>query len=398
MSSLARVVIRRRAARPFFARHPWVFVTSIDRVEGEPATGAEVEVVSYEGQTIGRGLFNPKSSIRVRLYRWDGGPLDRDYFAQTIHAAARWRSQGLGLSGPNVGARLIFSEADGLSGLTVDRFDRWLVVQFSSLGLYERRADLYEALKSLPDVDGIVVRGDRSTAEAEGLHVEEAVAWGSIPADGARIVEHGIGYAIDLTSGQKTGFYLDQRDNRRFVAGLAHGRRMLDLYCYTGGFALNALKNGGAVSALGIDSSAPAIGHARENAEANGLAGSASFEVGDVAETIERLKSSGRTFGVVVCDPPKFAKHPKGLERAVKAYLGLNRAAIRLVEPDGIFATCSCSGLVDRGLFADILGQVAELSGRTIQILDQRGQAGDHPVSASCLETDYLKCFVCRVV
>ena len=200
-----------------------------------------------------------------------------------------------------------------------------------------------------------------------------------------------------VTSGQKTGFYLDQRENRRVVAGLASGRSVLDLYCYTGGFAINALKNGGATSALGVDSSATAIGHARRNAEANGLGG-AMFEVGDVSETIERLRGAGRTFGLVVADPPKFARHPKGVERAVKAYLGLNRAAIALVEPDGILATCSCSGLVDRGLFADILGQVAELSGRTIQILDQRGQAADHPVSASCLETDYLKCFVCRVV
>ncbi len=147
---------------------------------------------------------------------------------------------------------------------------------------------------------------------------------------------------------------------------------------------------------LGIDSSGPAVALARRNAELNGLS-AARFEAGDVPETIERLRSDGRRFGLVVCDPPKFARHPKGIEKALRAYLSLNLAAVSLLEPDGVLATCSCSGLVDRALFADLIGQVADRSGRDIQILDQRGQAADHPVSASCLESDYLKCFVCRV-
>lgn len=395
MASLPRVVIRRRSARPFFARHPWVFVTSIERVEGDPGPGDEVEVVSSEGQAIARGLFNPSSSIRVRLYRWDGGPIDDDFLARSIRAAARWRAEGLGLRGPEVGARLVFSEADGLSGLTVDRFGRRLVAQFTGLGMYARREAILDALMGLPDVDAVAVRGDRSTAEAEGLRVDESLARGSPPAGPTRVVEHGIAYEVDLESGQKTGFYLDQRDNRRAVAALARGRSVLDLYCYSGGFALNALK-AGAADVLGVDSSGPAVALARRNAEANGL-GAARFEVGDVLATVERLRAEGRRFGLVVCDPPKFARNPKGLEKAVRAYLNLNLAAVGLVEPDGVLATCSCSGLVDRGLFADLLGRVAERSGRPIQILDQRGQAADHPVSASCLEGDYLKCFVCRV-
>ena len=393
-STLPRVVIRRRSARPFFARHPWVFVTSIERVEGDPAPGDEVEVVSFEGQAIGRGLFNPHSSIRVRLYRWDGGPIDAEFVAEAISKAVRWRVEGLGLSGPGVATRLVFSEADGLSGLTVDRFDRWLVAQFSGLGMHRRLDQVLGALGSLPDVEGIMIRGDRSTAEAEGLHIEEAVVRGNAPDGTARIVEHEVRYEVDLSSGQKTGFYLDQRDNRRAVAAYARGRSVLDLYCYSGGFALNALKHG-ATEAIGFDSSAPAVDLARRNAEANGLA--ATFEVGDVLEVIDRLRSEDRRFGMVVCDPPKFARHPKGVEKALRSYLNLNRAAIDLVEPDGVLATCSCSGLVERGLFADLLGQVAELSGRSIQILEARGQAPDHPISASCLEGDYLKCFVCRI-
>ncbi len=395
MASLPRVVIRRRSARPFFARHPWVFVTSIDCVEGDPAPGDEVEVVSFEGQFIARGLFNPHSAIRVRLYRWDAGPIDDEFLARSIRRASEWRVAGLGLGGPEVGARLVFSEADGLSGLTVDRFGRRLVAQFTGLGLYCRREAILDVLASLPDVDGITVRGDRSTAEVEGLRVEEGSARGAAPDGPIRIVEHGITYEVDLAAGHKTGFYLDQRDNRRAVAALARGRSMLDLYCYSGGFALNALR-AGASDVVGIDSSGPAIALARRNAEINGLS-AARFEEGDVPESIERLRGDGRRFGMIVCDPPKFARHPKGIEKALRAYLSLNLAAVSLLEPDGVLATCSCSGLVDRGLFADMIGQVADRSGRDIQILDQRGQAADHPVSASCLESDYLKCFICRV-
>jgi 23S rRNA (cytosine1962-C5)-methyltransferase len=394
MATLPRVVIRRRSARPFFARHPWVFVTSIERVEGSPGPGDEVEVVSFEGQPIARGLFNPHSAIRVRLYRWDGGPIDDEFLARTINSAAHWRAEGLGLHGPDVGVRLVFSESDGLSGLTVDRFGRRLVAQFTGLGMYARRDAILDVIAALPDVLSIAVRGDLSTADAEGLRVDESLARGEPLPGPTRIVEHGTTYEFDLTAGQKTGFYLDQRDNRRAVAALSKGRSVLDLYCYSGGFALNALK-AGASDVIGIDSSGPAITLARRNAEANGLA--ARFEEADVMDAIERFRAEGRRFGLIVCDPPKFARHPKGIEKALRAYLNLNLAAVGLLEPDGVLATCSCSGLVDRGLFADLLGQVADRSGRSIQILDQRGQAPDHPVSASCLETDYLKCFVCRV-
>jgi 23S rRNA (cytosine1962-C5)-methyltransferase len=174
---------------------------------------------------------------------------------------------------------------------------------------------------------------------------------------------------------------------------------VLDLYSYTGAFALNALRNGGASRVLGIDSSATAVEVARHHAEINGLdLSKITFEASDAMAALERLRGAGERFGVVICDPPKFARSPRGVEDALKAYLRLNRAALDVLQPGGVLVTCSCSGLVDRGLFADLLGQVAELTGRRIQILEQRGQAADHPVSASCLESDYLKCFICRVV
>lgn len=396
MASLPRVVIKAKRARPFFARHPWVFVTSIERVEGDPKPGDEVVVISHEGQFIARGLFNHRSAIRVRLYRWDDAPIDEEFLAGRISNACSMRSEVLGLTGPKSAARLIFSEADGLSGLTVDRFDRWLAVQFTSLALFEKRELILKRLVETTGAEGIILRGEKGIPSQEGLKVEEGVAFGSLPEGPIEIVENGVTYSVDLATGQKTGFFLDQRDNRRAVAAYARNRRVLDLFCYSGGFSLNALMLGEAASTLGIDTSERAIELAKANAITN-HAKAARFEQADVFETLERLRAHDQKFGLVICDPPKFARHPKALEDAVKGYLRLNRAAVDVVEPGGILVTCSCSGLVDRTMFLDILGQVAELSGRPIQILEQRGQAADHPVSASCLETEYLKCVIARV-
>ena len=397
MASLPRVVIKPRRARPFFARHPWVFVTSIDRVEGDPSPGDEVILVSYEGQFIARGLFNHRSAIRVRLYRWEDRPIDEEFLTFKLADALAMRSDLLRLGGPKSACRVVFSESDGLSGLVVDRFDRWLVVQFTSLALFEKREIILRELARLTEAEGIILRGEKGIPSQEGLKIEEGIAFGTLPEGPVEIVENGVTYAVDLATGQKTGFYLDQRDNRRAVAPYARGRRVLDLFCYTGGFSLNIQALGEATSTLGIDTSERAIDLARQNAIAN-RAKSARFESADAFDALETMRSSGEKFGLVICDPPKFARHPKALEDAVKGYLRLNRAAVDVLEPGGVLVTCSCSGLVDRMLFADILGQVAELSGRPIQILEQRGQAADHPVSASCLETEYLKCAIARVL
>ena len=395
--SLPVVVIKTRRARPFFARHPWVFVNSIDRVDGSPEPGDEVRVVSHDGQFIARGLFNPRSAIRVRLYRWTDEPIDNPFLAGLLTRALQLRANFLELDGPDSAARLVFSEGDALSGLTVDRFGRYLAVQMTSLALDQRRDFLVDWLVERTGALGVILRGEKGVPAQEGLKVEEGWIRGEPPAGPVEIVDGEIRYAVDLATGQKTGFYLDQRTNRRAVAAYANQRRVLDLFCYTGGFALTTALQGGATSVLGIDGSRTAIDLARRNADLNGVT-SARFEVADVFDTLESLRGLGETFGLVICDPPKFARHPRDIEDAVRGYLRLNRAALHVLEPGGILVTCSCSGLVDRGMFNDILGQVAEFSGRSIQILAQLGQAVDHPVSASCLETEYLKCVIARVV
>jgi 23S rRNA (cytosine1962-C5)-methyltransferase len=392
----ARVILKPRKSRPFFARHPWVFAGSIGRVEGEPGAGDEVDVFSHEGNPIARGLYNPRSAIPVRLYRWSDGPLDPAFWNERLDAAIRLRTGILALQAPQAAYRLVFSEADGLSGLTVDRYDRWLVAQFTSLALYLKRDLLLPRLAELTGAAGVLLRTRRGMAQQEGLLLEGGPALGEVPTEPIEIVENDLRFHVDLHTGQKTGFYLDQRDNRRALASYTRGRRVLDLFCYTGGFSLNALKHGEATSSLGIDVSSGAIAMAQRNAKANGLS-NARFEAADVFEALGKLRSQDERFGVVICDPPKFARQQKALDEALKGYLRLNRAAIEVLEPDGILVTCSCSSLVDRTLFASLLGQVAELSGRSIQFLAQHGQAPDHPVAATCLETEYLKCFICRV-
>jgi 23S rRNA (cytosine1962-C5)-methyltransferase len=389
------VILKPRRARPFFARHPWVFDSSIDRVIGEPRAGDQVDVVTNDGQRIATGLYNPTSSIRVRLYRWDDGPLDGAFWSKTLAAAGRLRSEILDLGKNSSAYRLIFSEGDGLSGLTVDRYDRWLVAQFTSLALYTHRDLMLGLLTKLTDAEGIIARTDRGVTPKEGLRAGQESTVGKVPIEPVTIVENGLHFRVDIQSGQKSGFYLDQRVNRREVASYCHGKRVLDLFCFSGAFSLNAARNG-AVETLGVDSSAPAIELARQNAALNGIE-NVEFIVGDVLEVLQRLELEQRRFDVVICDPPKFARQAKDVEHALKGYLRLNMAALEVLKPDGILVTCSCSGLIGRELFTDLLGNVAEQSGRPIQILEQRGQAPDHPVSASCLETEYLKCVICRV-
>jgi 23S rRNA (cytosine1962-C5)-methyltransferase len=217
-----------------------------------------------------------------------------------------------------------------------------------------------------------------------------------LPAGPIEIEEHGIRYQIELSEGQKTGFYLDQRDNRRAAAAYCRGKRVLDMFCYTGGFAMCAAKLGQAAEVLGIDTSKKAVAQARANAQLNGLANVA-FDTGDGFQTLDSMLGQERQFDAVILDPPKFARNKGGVNQALMAYHRLNRAAIGLLPPGGILVTCSCSGGVTREDFLLMLSGVAQKSGRDLQILEQRGAAADHPVSATCLETEYLKCFVCRV-
>jgi 23S rRNA (cytosine1962-C5)-methyltransferase len=391
-----RLTLRPRRARPFFGRHPWVFAGAIASVEGEPADGAEVELCSHAGNFVARGLYNSQSKIRVRLYSWaPDEPLDRDFFRRRLSAAIRLRRDILGWCGPGTACRLVFSEGDGLSGLTVDRYDRWLVVQFTSLALAQRREMLAEVLCELLQPEGIYLRTERGIGRMEGLELHDGPLWGSVPAEPIAIDEAGLTFRVNLAEGQKTGFYLDQRENRVAVARLAAGRRVLDAFCYSGGFALHAAR-AGAREVVGVDVSEPALALARHNAQSNGLAG-VSFVQHEVFDFLAELERRGERFDLIVLDPPKFARTQKAVEEALGGYRRLQTLALRLLAADGILVTCCCSGLITQQMLEELLAQVAVDEKRDVQLLECRGQSADHPVAVTCLESSYLKCLISRV-
>jgi 23S rRNA (cytosine1962-C5)-methyltransferase len=394
--TVPRVVLLPKRARPFFGQHPWVYAGAIAAVEGDPADGDIVDLHSSAGNFIARGLYNSKSKIRVRLYSWSPDvPLDEAFFRARLEAALRLRGPILGLDGPGRACRLVFSEADGLSGLAVDRYDRWLVAQFTSLGLAQRRDMLADLLGELVQPRGIYLRTERGIGKLEGLELEDQLLRGSVPSEPVIIEEAGVRFQIDITEGQKTGFYLDQRDNRQAVARLARGRRMLDVFCYSGGFGLHAAR-AGAGEVLGVDASEPALTLARTNARLNEVT-HVSFVRADVFAHLDHLVEAGERFGLVVLDPPKFARAQHAVEEALRGYRRLQTQALRLLDADGILVTCCCSGLITREMLEDLLAQLAVETRRPIQILEHRGQAPDHPVAATCRESNYLKCLIARV-
>jgi len=393
--SVPHVVLLPKKARPFYGRHPWVFPGAISHVEGDPADGDEVLLIAHGGQAVARGFFNSQSKLRVRLYSWnpDKG-VDRDFFREKIQQAITLR-RDLGLDDPEGACRLVNSEGDGLSGLTIDRFGQWLVVQFTSLGMAQRRGWITETLIELMKPRGIYLRTEKGIGAMEGLELQDGPLWGEEPTGPIRIKEGGLDYWVNLGEGQKTGFYLDQRDNRRFVGSLAKGRTMLDAFSYSGGFALQAAR-AGATSVLCLDQSEAALELARRNAESNGL--EIEFQKGEAFAELARLKESGRKFGVVVLDPPKFARTRGAVDEALSGYRRLQSLGFELLEKDGYLVVCCCSGLISMEQLEDLLQQVSTTFKREVQIIRKSGAAPDHPVEITCRESSYLKCLVLRVL
>jgi 23S rRNA (cytosine1962-C5)-methyltransferase len=389
----AMVVLRPHKATAAISRHPWVFESAIDRIVGDAADGDVVDVVSDKNRFVARGIINSRSRLRIRLYTWGAGqPLDQAFFRGRLAGAVRWR-QTLGYDDVRGAARLVFSEGDGLSGLVVDRYARHVVVQLNALATTMRWESLMAALVEELTPASIIVRSEPGIAKAEGVNPPQGLVWGQLPDGPVFIEEHGVRYGVDLWTGQKTGFYLDQRENRRAAAGYLGGRRVLDLFCYSGGFSLAAMMRGGAREALGIEK---ALAMAVANAELNGLR-NVHFEQRDCFTALDELHAAGQRFGAVILDPPKFTRTRRNVNEALRAYHRINRLALELLEPEGILVTCSCSGSVTREEFLAMLSGAAQKSGREVQVLEQRGASPDHPVNLLCPETQYLKCFVCRV-
>lgn len=394
-----KVILKPKRALPFFSRHPWVFSGAIKRIEGSPDPGSVVSLHASDGEFIARGLFNPHSNIKVRLYAWDeGAELDADFWSRRLDAALALRRRLFPEADSETAYRAVFSESDGLSGLTVDRYGDFLLVQFTSLALWKRKELFTELLQEKCRPEGIWLRTEKGIRESENLEQADGLIAGKEPPRPLTIREHGVEYGVDVVTGQKTGTFLDQRDNRAAAARYMADHRVLDLFCYTGGFGIAALKLGGARSVLAADVSEPALEQAQTNARRNGVAEAIEFEKSKAYDQLEKLADLGQMFDSVILDPPKMTRHRAGVTKALRGYHSLNRLAVDRLRPGGILVTCSCSGLVSHGEFTKMLADVSVRSDRAIQFLEQRGQAADHPVSAHCPESDYLKCVICRVV
>jgi len=397
-SSIRYVRLKPRRALPFFSRHPWVFAGAVDAVSEAPDTD-EVIVEDDRGRFVARGLFNPRSQIVVRLYSWnETESLDDAFWSRKLDQAFALRRALFPDFSPTLACRLVFSEADGLSGLTVDRYGDWLLLQVTSRALARRLPVLVTLLREKLLPRGIWLRTEKGIRDAEGLELEDGLLWGETPPRPLIVVENGIQFALDVTEGQKTGFFLDQRDNRRRVAELVSGQRVLDVCCYSGGFALNCLVHGRAREVVALDLSESALALARANAERNGVADRLQTRRGDCFKLLTEMAEAGDQFETVILDPPKLARNRQGLDAALRGYYSLNRSAMRLTVPGGSLVTCSCSGQVSAEAFVDMLAQAALHENRTLQILETRGAAADHPTAVTCLESAYLKCYLCRVL
>jgi 23S rRNA (cytosine1962-C5)-methyltransferase len=393
---LPQIAVKPHKGGTFRARHPWVLAKSIVEPAAPPADGAAVDLVSADGAWIARGIYNSRSHIRVRLYTWSPfEQLDEAFWRGRLESAIALR-RTIGYDDPQGAARLVFSEADGLSGLIVDRYGTHLVVQVTALAMATRIDTIVRLLADLVQPAGITVRSDRKIAAAEGMTRAAGPAWGDPLPSVTTITEYGVRYRVELGEGQKTGYYLDQRENRAAAARYLAGRRVLDMFCYLGGFSLAAARLGQAAEVLACDSSQRAIDQARTNAAENGLT-NVHFEVAEAFERLETLRAAGARFGAVILDPPRFAGSRMSIDHALRAYHRLNRLGVELLEPDGILVTCSCSGRVTRDDFRRMLLGVAQKTRRDVQLLEQRGAAPDHPVRVTVPESEYLKCFIARV-
>jgi 23S rRNA (cytosine1962-C5)-methyltransferase len=391
---LAHIVLKPGREKSLKRRHPWVFSGAIDKVDGAPDLGDTVEVRSHAGELLALAAYSPHSQIRARAWTWDETEIGPSFFTQRVEDAAGARA-ALGLERAGNGMRLIHGEADALPGVIADRYGETVVVQLLSAGADRWREAIADALCGLPGVERVWERSDADARELEGLKPRTGLLRGK-PLPGAPVIEeHGLKFRVEVDAGHKTGFYLDQRDNRLLLRNLAKERDVLDCFCYTGGFSLNALA-GGAKSVLAIDSSGLALDMARANATLNALP-QADWLEGDVFGGLRKLRDQGRAFDLIVLDPPKLAPTAAHAERASRAYKDINLFAFKMLKPGGHLMTYSCSGGISPDLFQKIVAGAALDARVDARIEMWLHAAPDHPVALNFPESEYLKGLLCRV-
>lgn len=390
------IQLKKGREKALLRRHPWIFSGAIARVEGDPAPGATVRVQAADGRPLALAAYSPHSQIRARVWTFDPSQtVNADFLRERIRSALRRRAS-LPFPADDDALRLIHAESDGLPGLIVDRYADVLVLQSLTTGSEFWKETLADILLEETGARAIYERSDADVRRLEGLPPLDAPLRGQPPA-ALTIHEGGLAYRVHLSASHKTGFYLDQRQNRALVRSLAAGREVLDCFSYTGGFTLNALA-GGAKRVLTVDASAEALATAAENLRLNGLDdGRTELLTGDAFQLLRRFRDEGRSFDLIVLDPPKFAPTAAHAQRAARGYKDINLLGFKLLRPGGLLVTFSCSGGVSADLFQKIVAGAALDAGVEARILAQLHQAPDHPVALAFPEGAYLKGLVCQI-
>ncbi len=400
------ITIRRQRERAIYNRHPWVFSGAVQAVHGNPEPGATVRVQNGAGEFLAWGYWNAASAIQVRLLSWrEDEAIDADFWRRRIRRAVEARTEEnlIYEGGAPVAYRLINAENDYLPGLIVDRYGDWLVLQALTMGIEARKPLLVELLDDLLHPAGIYERSDVDARQKEGLPPAVGLLQGREPPDLIEIDEHGRRFLVDVRNGHKTGFYLDQRQNRLLLGNLlrfdpdAQERVVLNAFGYTGGFSVYAL-DGLAKRVITVDASAEAIALAKRNVSLNGFhVNEDDFVVADVFQRLRLYRDSARQFDIIILDPPKFAHTQRQVERAARGYKDINLLAFKLLKPGGLLMTFSCSGGVSADLFRKIVFGALIDSGREAQVLQTLGPGPDHPVALTFPEGAYLKGLLLRV-
>ncbi|HEK19324.1 MULTISPECIES: class I SAM-dependent rRNA methyltransferase [unclassified Mucilaginibacter] len=391
------VVLKKGKEKAVLQRHPWVFSGAIEQVKGKPANGEVVRLLDGKKTFMAYGFYNNQSRVAVRLLEWDENiAIDDDWFRDKVRMAVAGRADVLE-SGETDTCRLVFSESDYLPGLIVDKYADHLAVQVLTSGIQNVLPVIIDELNNLLKPASIFDKSDAASRAHEGLETSNTLLAGTLPPELVMVKENGITYGINIAEGQKSGFYCDQRDNRRILAHYAKNRKVLDCFCYTGGFTLNALRNN-ASHVTSVDSSALAIETLLENIRLNGFDAAKHEAIkSDVNAQLRKFREEGDKFDIIVLDPPKYAPSRSALDRASRAYKDLNRIGMQLLNSGGLLATFSCSGAMDMETFKQVLAWAALDAGKQVQFIYQFNQPEDHPVRASFPEGEYLKGLLCRV-
>ena len=395
---MAQLILKPGRERSLQKRHPWLFEGAVERLEGRAHSGDTVEVLAADGGSLGKAAWSPSSSIRARMWSFNPSEIIDDAFFKRRVAAALARRAALPELAGQQALRLVHAESDGLPGVICDRYGDTLVLAFSGAGAEKWRGAITAALLKATGCARIYERSDADLRTLEGLEARCGWLLGAASAAALTIDEHGIRMEVDVVAGHKTGFYLDQRDNRLLTRGLASGRRVLNCFCYTGGFSLQALA-GGATGVLSLDSSGPALEAARRNLALNPHLNAelAEWREADVFDQLRALRAAGEKFDLIVLDPPKFAPSPAHAEKASRAYKDINLNAFKLLATGGLLMTYSCSGGIGIELFQKIVAGAALDAGVDARIVRRLSASADHPVLLDFPEGEYLKGLVCAV-